>query len=67
MNMTVIKTIVDFLKGKKSYILAGLGVLTVLANHYSYISSSTEQQILLILGFGTVAALRAGIAKLVQG
>ena len=65
--MQTVNKIVAFLKGKKTYILVILGVGTVLAKHYGYLSASYEQQALWVLGFGSIAAVRSALANLVQG
>ncbi len=65
--MNTLNNLVAFLQGKKTYILVVLGLLTVLAEHFNKISTSTEQQALWVLGFGTVAAVRSALANLVQG
>ncbi len=65
--MNSVNKLVAFLQGKKTYILVVLGLLTVLAEHYNKISAPTEQQILWVLGFGTVASVRSALANLIQG
>lgn len=65
--MQIVNNFVAFLKGKKTYILVILGVGTVLAQHYGYLSSSNEQQALWVLGFGSIAAVRSALANLIQG
>ena len=49
------------LTGYKTYICAGLGVIVVAANALGYIDSQVEISLLAILGFGSVAGLRAAL------
>lgn len=57
-------TVIEFLRGKKTYILTGLGVLVVLLNLFGVIDSSNMLTILSGLGFASVAALRDAISNL---
>ena len=49
----------SFLDGYKTYIMAGLGALTVLGLYFKVIDSATAQLLLGIFGFGGLAALRS--------
>lgn len=53
----------NFLKGKKTYIIAGLiGVVTVAAA-LGYIGDETKITLIGLLGGGGLATLRAGVSK----
>jgi hypothetical protein len=56
---------IDYLKGKKTYFLAVLGILTVGAWKVGAMDAEMASQILTALGFGGMITLRAGIAKVV--
>jgi hypothetical protein len=49
----------NFLEGYRTYIMSGLGALTVLAAYFGFIDSPTAVLLLGIFGFGGLAALRA--------
>jgi hypothetical protein len=57
------KNVIAFLKGKKTYILSGLGALVVFAYFLGFIDYQVLDLLLGLLGFGSLAALRAGVAK----
>jgi hypothetical protein len=52
------------LDGKKTYIMIGLGVLTVAAQLLHYITLNVMLTLLPLEGFGSVAALRSAITNL---
>ena len=54
----------EFLQGKRTFILVGLGVLAVVLRRQDVIDSETLTQVLAVLGFGTVATLRLAIRNL---
>lgn len=54
------KTILD---GYKTYLIGALGILTVLAWNFSYLTPEASQAILGILGFGGLMTLRAAVKK----
>lgn len=56
--------ILAFINGKKTYILVALGLTVQSVNLLGYLDESTSNTILAYLGLGTIATLRAGIAKL---
>lgn len=49
----------NWFSGRKTYIVAALGGIVVIANFLGYLDSSTANLLLGILGFGGIAALRA--------
>lgn len=51
----------NFLKGKKTYILAALAGVTVFCNAVGWIDSGTTATILGLLGAGGLATIRHGI------
>ena len=51
----------DFLKGKRTYIFAGLGAIVVFCYWMTWIDYIIAEQLVAMLGFGGLAALRAGI------
>lgn len=51
----------NFLSGKKTYIFALLGALTVLSAYLGYVDSDTANVVLGLLGFGGLASLRAAV------
>jgi hypothetical protein len=55
--------VLDFLSGKKTYILAGLGTIVVGLWMFGVIDQATADYVLAAIGLGSIAALRAGIAK----
>lgn len=57
------KTIITFLSGKKTYILAGLVAITAFSQSMGYVDSSVANLIYTILGAGSVATVRAAISK----
>ena len=57
------KNLLTWLKGKKTYLLAALGALVAFAHFAGWLDSEAAGTLLVLLGFGTGAALRAGVAK----
>ena len=57
-------TILIALQGRKTYIFAALGVLTVIAQALHYITPNVMVTLLTLEGFGSIAALRAAISGL---
>ena len=55
--------VIEFLSGKKTYVLTGAGVLVVGLWMYGVVTLEQANYALAALGFGSIAALRAGIAK----
>jgi hypothetical protein len=60
------KPLLIWLRGKKTYILVACGVCVWVAYHAGLLSREAADQVLVLLGFGGVATLRASIAKLVR-
>lgn len=54
---------VAFLRGKKTYIAIGAGLLIVAAHFLGYIDDSAEQALLALSGLGSVAGLRDAIKQ----
>lgn len=52
---------ISFLQGKKTYILAGLGVLVLVLGQFGVIDSASVSAILPYLGFGSILTLRAAV------
>ena len=57
------KKLVEFLSGKKTYIFATLIALVVFANTMLWIDDETTRVLLGLFGAGSIASLRAGVAK----
>lgn len=57
------KRLLDWLDGKKTYITAGAGMLVFGAWSLGLIDDETAKTLLGLLGFGGLAFLRAGVAK----
>ncbi len=57
--MSKLTAIVEWLKGKKTYILAALGGLVVALSWAGVIDQVLADRLLQIMGFGAIAALRA--------
>jgi membrane protein required for beta-lactamase induction len=53
-----------WLRGKKTYIIALLGGLTVVAWLLGWIPTDLAEKLLALLGFGGVLSLRAAVGKL---
>jgi len=53
----------DFLNGKKTYIVAGAAAITLFLGFIDVITPVLTEQILVLLGFGGLAALRHGVTK----
>ncbi len=53
----------NILTGRKTYILAALGGVVTVAHLLGWIDGELYMAVMGLLGFGTVAALRAGVAK----
>ena len=53
----------EFLKGKKTYIVAGAAMLVVGAQLLGFVDTDTANQALAALGFGAIVTLRAAVAK----
>ena len=57
------KSLIEKLNGKRTYILAAVGGLVVALSLAGVISPETADVLLKLIGFGGLAALRAGVAK----
>lgn len=55
--------IVDFLKGKKTYLFSALIALVVFAQQMAWIDAEMSAVLLGLFGAGGLASLRAGVAK----
>ena len=55
--------IIGFLKGKKTYILSALGAVIAFAYFMGWVDYQIAEQLLALLGFCSLAALRAGVNK----
>jgi hypothetical protein len=55
------KKILDFLKGKKTYLIAIIGGVTFAIARLGTISTDIEVQIYTLLGIGSIATLRDAI------
>lgn len=53
----------NFLKNKKTYISAGIGVAASVAYSLGYLNKESFEAIGAIFGFGALAALRAAVNK----
>lgn len=53
----------NFLSGQKTYLTAGSGAFVTLAYGLGYIDTETATTLLSLLGFGGLAAMRAGAKK----
>lgn len=53
----------NFLSGQKTYLTAGSGAFVTLAYGLGYIDGETATTLLSLLGFGGLAAMRAGAKK----
>ena len=53
----------EMLKGKKTYALAFLGALLTFAHLMGWLDMGAYNQLMALLGFGGLAALRAGVKK----
>jgi len=53
----------EYLQGKKTYILAGLGAVAAFVHFLGWIDTSVFQLLLGLLGFSGMATIRAGIAR----
>ena len=51
----------EFLQGKKTYILAGLGALLVFGKLIGWIDEQTFEALFALLGFGSFATLRSAV------
>lgn len=61
--MSEVKFNLPTLAGSKTYIIAGVIGIATAARYLGYLSESTYQLVLGLLGAGGLAALRAGVAK----
>jgi hypothetical protein len=59
--MDNIKNMIDLLKGKRTYLLVVAAFAVIAGYLFGWIDQTTADVILPILGFGSVASLRAGI------
>ena len=57
------KKAVAYLRGKKTFILAGLGGVVFILARLGYVTPELEVQAYTLLGIGSVATLRAGIGQ----
>jgi len=51
----------NFLSGKRTYILAAAALLTIAGNLLGYVDADTANTLLAILGFGGLITLRAAV------
>ena len=58
-----ISNLVEFLKGKKTYIVVGLGLVVLALKVTGVLDSTIADSILVALGMGGLATLRLGISK----
>ena len=58
-----ISNLVEFLKGKKTYIVVGLGLVVLTLKVTGVLDSTIADSILVALGMGGLATLRLGISK----
>ena len=61
--MQKLKSLVLFLQGKKSHILALLGATVAALQFLGYVTDDVAMALFGLLGFGAVSAMRAGIAR----
>ena len=54
---------ITFLEGKKTYILATFGILTVVAYSFHVVDANTANTLLTLFGFGGLITLRAAVAN----
>ena len=54
---------VEFLSGKKTYIMTGLGTIVLGLWMFGVITTEQANYAVAALGFGSIASLRAGFAK----
>ena len=55
--------IIEFLKGKKTYIQSGIALVVIALWMGGYIDEVTAAPILAMLGFGSAISLKAGIER----
>ena len=53
----------EFLKGKKTYIVAGAALVVIGAQLLGFVDADMANQALGALGFGAIVTLRAAVAK----
>lgn len=58
--------VLTFLKGKKTYILVACGLAVSGLHHLGVLDEDTANTALGVLGIGSIATLRAGIAALLK-
>lgn len=58
--------IINFLKGKKSYIIAIVGAIITFCYIAGYMSKETYQVLMTLIGVGTIASVRVAIAGLAK-
>ena len=51
----------DYLKGKKTYILAVVALITIAGNLLGYIDADTANVLLTVFGFGGLITLRSAL------
>ncbi|OQA61625.1 MAG: hypothetical protein BWY41_00052 [Candidatus Atribacteria bacterium ADurb.Bin276] len=51
------------MKGKKTYIFVALGILSAIAYSQGWLNEKAFDVVISILGFGSIAALRNGVAE----
>lgn len=51
------------MKGKKTYIFVGLGILAAVAYSQGWLNDKAFTTIISILGFGSIGALRSGVSR----
>ena len=53
------KSLIEFLEGKRTYIVAALGIVTVALWYVGVVDDQGADKLLSLLGFGGLLALRA--------
>lgn len=62
--MKTMNNIVEFLKGKKTYVLGTFALASIGLGYLGLLDWGTVNTILLASGFGSILTLRAAIAKI---
>lgn len=57
------RNVLKWLEGKRTYLLAGAAGLVIGLEHFHVLADPTAQFLLKLLGAGSVATLRAALAK----
>lgn len=61
--MGLLKNVSEWLSGKKTYLLVLLALLVLLGNVLGYFSETVTTELLSVLGFSSIAAVRSAIKK----